>query len=79
MPNSHSWPESPLISPARGYPARGKANLLSQAGRLQTTDDPGGVGSETVREILVCPNCAKEPAGHSSEDCGPSALAFVAG
>jgi hypothetical protein len=59
-------------------PARAKAHLLSKDGRLKTTDDPGGVGSEIIREILVCLSCVEGASGHSSEDCGPPVLAVAA-
>jgi hypothetical protein len=47
-------------------------------GRPKTTDDPGGTGSEIVREVLVCPSCFEEPSAGSAEDCGPPVLAIAA-
>jgi hypothetical protein len=45
------------------YPARSKANRvvrLSETGKPKVifVDDPGGVGREIVRELMVCPGCA---------------------
>jgi hypothetical protein len=47
-------------------------------GRPKTKDDPGGVGSEIVREIVVCPSCFEEPVVFSSGGCGPPVLALAA-
>lgn len=62
----------------RRYPFREKANHFMKDGRPKTTDDPGGTGSEIVREVLVCPSCFEEPSARSSEDCGPPVLAIAA-
>jgi hypothetical protein len=43
----------------RQYPVRPKANLVVRKGKEHHTDDPGGTGHETVREVLVCPDCAR--------------------
>lgn len=47
-------------------------------GRPKKTDDPGGVGFEIVREVVVCPDCCEEPAVLASEGCGPPVLAVAA-
>jgi len=60
----------------RRYPFREKAHHFMKDGRSKTTDDPGGVGSEIVREVLVCPSCFEEPS--TAEDCGPPVLALAA-
>jgi hypothetical protein len=39
---------------------------------------PGGVGTEIVREVLVCPSCSEEPSVLSSVGCGPPVLALAA-
>ncbi len=47
-------------------------------GRPKKADDPGGVGFEIVREIVVCPGCFEEPVPLASEGCGPPVLAIAA-
>ncbi len=47
-------------------------------GRPKKTDDPGGVGFEIVREVVVCPGCFEEPAVLASEGCGPPVWAVAA-
>jgi hypothetical protein len=47
-------------------------------GRPKKTSDPGGVGFEIVREVVVCPSCFGAPAVLSSEGCGPPMLAVAA-
>jgi hypothetical protein len=47
-------------------------------GRLKKKDDRGGVDSEIVREVVVCPSCSEEPAALSSEGCGPPVLVLAA-
>lgn len=42
------------------------------------TDDPGGVGSEIVREIRICQACSEELAERRSAERGPPALRLVA-
>jgi hypothetical protein len=42
------------------------------------TDDPGSVGFETVREILVCRACSEELAERRSAERGPPALRLAA-
>ncbi len=57
-----------VASRPKKYPFRPKANLVRylefKNGRAKRkekeTDDPRGVGHETVREMLVCPNCAND-------------------
>lgn len=44
------------------YPRREKVNLVIQRDKnpkAQWVDDPGGTGFEIVKEIGVCPDCAK--------------------
>lgn len=59
----------------RKYPFREKVNQFLKDGRKKTSDDPGGVGFEIVREILVCPACAESPAGQDIDTSDPPALA----
>jgi hypothetical protein len=42
------------------YPFREKAHRIKIEGKPKMIDDPGGVGQEIVREILVCPDCAEK-------------------
>jgi hypothetical protein len=42
------------------YPSRSRANVVIRRGKVHHTDDPGGEGHETVREVMVCPYCARE-------------------
>ena len=47
------------------YPFRSQANVIyrpDRDGKMRphTTDDPGGVGWEIVREVLACPTCTAE-------------------
>lgn len=42
----------------RLYPRRPKANRIHKNGKTEHTDDPGGKGTEIVREVKVCPFCA---------------------
>src|SRR6185295_7945933 len=58
----------------REYPRRPKANQFRKDGRQEYTDDPGGVGTETVREILVCPSCFEPSTGSESDPRGPSRI-----
>lgn len=46
-----------LATRPRQYPARLKANKL---GKNQYSNDPGGEGYETAREIIACPECAAQ-------------------
>jgi len=62
----------------REYPFRAKANRFRKDGRIKESDDPGGVGYEAVREIVVCPGCSKEPAGGRAEGADPPVLAVAA-
>jgi hypothetical protein len=59
----------------RKYPFREKVNPFRKDGRTKRTDDPGGVGFEIVREILICPACAELPARQSIDVSNPPALA----
>ena len=45
----------------REYRFRKKANKFNEDGRIRETDDPGSVGYEAVREIVVCSACSKSP------------------
>jgi hypothetical protein len=62
----------------REYPFRKDAHLFIKDGRPKKKDDRGGVGSEIVREVVVCPSSSEEPAALSSEGCGPPVLAVAA-
>jgi hypothetical protein len=46
----------------RSYPYRSRANEFARDHKRHVTDDPGGNGSEVVREVLVCPECARRHA-----------------
>jgi hypothetical protein len=46
----------------REYPARPKANRFKREGREKHSDDPGGIGTEIARELMLCPDCAREEA-----------------
>ena len=46
----------------RLYAARAKANLVVRDGDREYTHDPGGDGTEVVREVRVCPTCARRTA-----------------
>jgi hypothetical protein len=48
---------------SKAYPHRSRANAFvrtSEAGKRKEfhTNDPGGEGHESVRELIVCPDCA---------------------
>jgi hypothetical protein len=40
------------------YPVRGEVHQYKYDGRWKYADDPGGIGVETVREVIVCEACA---------------------
>ena len=47
------------------HPARAEANHFKRRGKEKTSDDPGGFGTQIVREQTLCPRCVKalaEPA-----------------
>jgi hypothetical protein len=51
------------------YPYRQKAHLhvyLDERGKRKEkeVDDPGGVGTEIVREVVACGECARNGASH---------------
>ena len=52
----------------REYPFRQKANKFEKDGRRKTSDDPGGVGREIVREVLACPACREDVDTDASDD-----------
>lgn len=62
----------------RKYPFREKANRFSKNGKIKESDDPGGVGHETVREIVVCPGCSKEVSGGRAQGSDPPVLTLAA-
>lgn len=45
------------------YAVRSEVNLVLREGKKHYTNDPGGVGRETVREVRVCPDCAVQHTG----------------
>jgi hypothetical protein len=50
-------------SRTKSYPIRSRANRVIQLDangkkKVVHIDDPGGVGEQTVREIVVCSDCA---------------------
>ena len=40
------------------HPAREEVNRVVKNGRVKWRDDPGGFGTQIVRERVVCPGCA---------------------
>ena len=40
------------------YPFRPDANVSVIKGKKEKRNDPGGSGTEIVREAIVCPRCA---------------------
>jgi len=46
------------------YPHRSKVNgcwkWTGERSKFVRTDDPGGFGLEAEREVIVCPECAKQ-------------------
>jgi hypothetical protein len=50
----------PLELRERHYPPRPDAHQVRRNGKLVAVDDPGGVGTEIVREVIVCPSCATQ-------------------
>jgi hypothetical protein len=62
----------------REYPFRSKANQFRKDGKTEKADDPGGVGREIVREILVCRACSEGASDRYSEECDPPALRAAA-
>jgi hypothetical protein len=40
------------------YPVRRDANSFYRLHKRHVTDDPGGTGQETVKEVIACPSCA---------------------
>jgi len=55
-----------LSRPVR-YPERPDVNRRIVKGRIRWSDDPGGFGVETVREVLVCKPCHEERAPARAE------------
>jgi hypothetical protein len=62
----------------REYPFRSKANQFRKDGKVEKTDDPGGVGREIVREILVCQACSEGASDRCFDGCDPPALRAAA-
>jgi hypothetical protein len=48
----------PLALRVRHYPPRPDAHIVYRNGKAVCIDDPGGVGTEIVCEVIVCPACA---------------------
>jgi hypothetical protein len=44
------------------YRSRPHANKVSKGRKTNDVGDPGGVGKEIVREIALCPECARAAA-----------------
>lgn len=54
---------------AKAYPYRREAKMerkLKANGKREKTwiDDPGGCGTEIVREVTVCPQCLRNEESH---------------
>ncbi|MEM1415688.1 MAG: hypothetical protein AAGH15_12345 [Myxococcota bacterium] len=47
------------VRPAE-YPSRPKANKLRIGRKSRLFDDPGGAGYEIAKEVLSCPQCARD-------------------
>jgi hypothetical protein len=58
----------PVETRFRRYPMRPKANHYIKEHKQVTSDDPGGVGHEIVREVLACPDCAEKLLRDSKQD-----------
>ena len=43
----------------REYPNRPKANKVRTGRKTNQVNDPGGTGTEIVKEVALCPECAK--------------------
>ncbi|MEM6956452.1 MAG: hypothetical protein AAF411_17975 [Myxococcota bacterium] len=50
----------PIRVRATEYPSRPKANKLRVGRKMKTFDDPGGAGYEIAKEVLACPQCARD-------------------
>ena len=46
------------------HPAREEVNRVVKNGRVKWRDDPGGFGTQIVRERVVCPGCASGAGEH---------------
>jgi len=62
----------------RKYPLREKANRFRKDGRIRQSDDPGGVGYEAVREIVVCLGCSEEASDGCAQGSDPPGLTLAA-
>jgi hypothetical protein len=54
-----------VASRRRHYPHRSRANVVrrwekDRKKKEYHTDDPGGDGVEIVREVMICPECARK-------------------
>jgi hypothetical protein len=57
-----STPATRLVVETRNttYPFRKDAHIFRRDGKLVKQDDPGGSGTEIVKEVIVCPECARK-------------------
>jgi hypothetical protein len=70
VPPQHPPIEKVVETRRREYPFRRGAHLFMKDGHLKKKDDRGGVGSEIVREVVVCPGCFEEPRHSPPKDVG---------
>lgn len=45
---------------SKSYSKRPSVNKFLKEGKLKVSDDPGGIGWEIEKEIIVCGNCYHE-------------------
>ena len=50
----------PIKKRSKTYPKRPSANRFLKDGRAKQSDDPGGVGWEIEKEIIVCADCYQQ-------------------
>jgi len=50
----------PVKTRAASYPFRKDANSRKVGGQIEKKPDKGGQGTETVKEVKLCPRCAKQ-------------------
>lgn len=50
----------PLKVRPKAYKSRPKIHTLHKDGKIHKKDDPGGTGTEIVKEIQVCASCYEQ-------------------
>ena len=61
----------------RQYPVRPKAFRKIKHGKVEYVDDPGGIGWEIVREVLVCAACASLDDHPTADDTTTHFVPFI--